>query len=67
MCDNILDNDIEKIELPWIVFKVNKNTYAVNSEDVLSIIKMTDEVIEVPDIQEYKRGYEFKRKYYSVN
>ncbi len=56
MCDNVLDNDIEKIELPWIVFKVSKNTYAVNSEDVLSIIKMTDEIIEIPDIQEYIRG-----------
>lgn len=55
MCDNCLD-DIEKIELPWIVFKVNKNTYAVNSEDVISIIKMTDEIIDIPDIQEYIRG-----------
>ena len=56
MCDNVLDKDMEKIELPWIIFKVSKNTYAVNSGDVLSIIKMTDEVINIPDIQEYIRG-----------
>ncbi len=60
MFDNVLkndlDNDFEKIELPWIIFKVSKNTYAVNSEDVLSITKMEDEIIDVPDIQEYIRG-----------
>ena len=56
MCDNGLDNAIEMTELPWIIFKVSKNTYAVNSESVLSIIKMTDDIIEIPDIQEYIRG-----------
>ena len=56
MCVDNLDDNIEKIELPWIIFKVNKNTYAVNSEDVISIIKMTDEIINIPDMQEYIRG-----------
>ncbi|QSX06022.1 chemotaxis protein CheW [Sedimentibacter sp. zth1] len=56
MCEDFLEKDVENINLPWILFEVNKNTYAVNSENVISIIKMTDEIISVPDIQNYIRG-----------
>ncbi|GEM_PF-483092 len=60
MFDNVLndefENDFEAIELPWIIFKVSKNTYAVNSTNVLSITNLEDELIGVPNIQSYIRG-----------
>ena len=60
MFDNVLndefENDFEDIELPWIIFKVSKNTYAVNSTNVLSITNLEDEQIGVPNIQSYIRG-----------
>lgn len=43
-------------ELPWLIFKVRKNNYAINTNMVISIMKMVDEFIEVPDNQNYIRG-----------
>ncbi len=60
MFDNTIndeyENNFEDIDLPWIIFKVSKNTYAVNSINVLSITKLEDELIGVPNIQSYIRG-----------
>ena len=64
MIDNIMndefesgfENDFEDIDLPWIIFKVNKNTYAVNSTNVLSITNLEDDITAVPNIQSYIRG-----------
>ncbi len=64
MLDNIMndefesgfENDFEDIDLPWIIFKVSKNTYAVNSTNVLSITNLEDDITAVPNIQSYIRG-----------
>lgn len=60
MFDNVIndefENDFEDIDLPWIIFKVSQNTYAVNSTNVLSITSLEDEITAVPNIQSYIRG-----------
>jgi purine-binding chemotaxis protein CheW len=60
MFDNVIndefENDFEDIDLPWIIFKVSKNTYAVNSTNVLSITGLEEEITAVPNIQSYIRG-----------
>lgn len=48
--------EIKNQELPWLIFKVRKNNYAINTNKVISIMKMVDEFIEVPDNQSYIRG-----------
>lgn len=57
MNEDVLDKEQnDNNTLPWIIFQVKKNKYAVNSAYVLSIISMTDELITIPDVQSYIRG-----------
>lgn len=44
------------LQLPWIIFKVRDNDYSVNSENVISIVEMPNNIIQVPDVQQYIRG-----------
>lgn len=46
----------EKNSEPWLIFKVHKNNYVVNTKKVLAISRLPEEIMDVPDNQKYIRG-----------
>lgn len=52
--DNI--EELEEIEFPWLIFKLNNNLYTVNSKLITSIVIEPEEVTFVPNVADYMSG-----------
>lgn len=46
----------EEIEFPWLIFKLNKNLYTINSKMITSIVIKPEEITLVPNVNEYFTG-----------
>lgn len=49
-------NEFAEYSFPWLVFKLNNNSFAVNSETITSITIMPDRITSVPQVPDYIRG-----------
>lgn len=43
-------------EFPWLIFKLNDGQFSVNSEHIVSIIQLTDEITIAPHEQDFIKG-----------
>jgi purine-binding chemotaxis protein CheW len=48
--------EIEEIEFPWLIFKLDNNLYTVNSKMITSIVIKPDDVTFVPSVSDYMTG-----------
>lgn len=48
--------ELEEIDFPWLIFKLNDNLYTLNSKLITSIVIRTDEITFVPNVPEYIEG-----------
>lgn len=48
--------EIEEIEFPWLIFKLDNNLYTVNSKMITSIVIKPDDITFVPSVSEYMAG-----------
>ncbi|MDF2948242.1 MAG: chemotaxis protein CheW [Sedimentibacter sp.] len=46
----------EEIEFPWLIFKLDKNLYTINSKMITSIVMIPDEITYLPNVTEYLTG-----------
>lgn len=46
----------EEIEFPWLIFKLEKNLYTINSKMITSIVMIPDEITYLPNVTEYLTG-----------
>lgn len=46
----------EDIEFPWLIFKLEKNLYTINSKMITSIVMIPDEITYLPNVTEYLTG-----------
>lgn len=54
---NPLDNSsTEQINYPWLVFRLGKSYYAINSRLISGIMQPTSEIAPVPNAPDYVRG-----------
>ncbi len=51
-----MDEVIEKIDFPWLIFKINKKLYTVNSKMITSIVIKPEEITFVPRVSDYMNG-----------
>lgn len=51
-----IDEVMEQIDFPWLIFKLNNNMYTLNSKLITSIVIMPDEVTFVPNVADYMSG-----------
>lgn len=51
-----IDEVIEEIVFPWLIFQLNDNLYTVNSKLITSIVIKPEEVTFVPGVEEYIIG-----------
>jgi len=51
-----VDEVMEEIDFPWLIFRLNNNLYTVNSKLITSIVIMPDEVTFIPNVAEYMSG-----------
>jgi purine-binding chemotaxis protein CheW len=51
-----VDEVTEKIDFPWLIFKLNNNMYTVNSKLITTIVIMPDEVTFVPNVAKHLTG-----------
>ena len=47
---------LEEIEFPWLVFKINDNLYTVNSKKITSIVMLPENVTKVPNVPKHMLG-----------
>ncbi len=47
---------IEEIEFPWLIFKLKGSLYTINSKIITSIVMKPDEITYVPGVQTYMKG-----------
>lgn len=48
--------ELEEIDFPWLIFKLNDNLYTLNSKLITSIVIKTEEITLVPNVPEYIEG-----------
>lgn len=53
--DDIIEQQ-EKVEFPWLVFRMNKNLYTVNSKIITSIVIIPENITKVPNVPNYIMG-----------
>jgi purine-binding chemotaxis protein CheW len=51
-----VDEVMEEIDFPWLIFKLSNNVYTVNSKLITSIVIMPDEITFIPNVAEYMSG-----------
>ncbi len=51
-----IDEVIEEIDFPWLIFKLSNNMYTVNSKMITSIVIKPEEVTLVPNVKDYIDG-----------
>lgn len=51
-----IDEVIEEIDFPWLIFKLNNNMYTINSKMITSIVIKPEEVTIVPNVKDYIDG-----------
>lgn len=51
-----VDEVMEEIDFPWLIFKLNDNMYTVNSKLITSIVIMPEVVTFVPNVADYMSG-----------
>lgn len=51
-----IEEVIEEIDFPWLIFQLNDNLYTVNSKLITSIVIKPEEVTFVPGVEEYIIG-----------
>lgn len=52
--DDIIEQ--EKVEFPWLVFRMNNNLYTVNSKIITSIVIIPENITKVPNVPNYIMG-----------
>lgn len=51
-----IEEVIEEIDFPWLIFQLNDNLYTVNSKLITSIVIKPEEVTFVPSVEQYIIG-----------
>lgn len=51
-----VDEVIEEIDFPWLIFRVKDNSYTLNSKLITSIVIMPDEITFIPNVPKYMSG-----------
>jgi len=54
--DDAAAGELEEIEFPWLIFKLDGNLYTVNSKMITSIVIKQEEVTFVPNVSNYMVG-----------
>lgn len=60
--ENTSENKVKKEDLPWIIFELHRNFYAINSNLVTGILMLPENITGIPEAPEIFRGVSEIRK-----